>query len=326
MFSPIKATEEVVQQTTTLTGFAETTEFLYEVISAKTSIPMTELMGTSAKGLNATGEGDRRAWYDRVTILRASVQNQIETMLGIVAGQDDGVFKEIHYRFNALETPTERETAEIRKATLEVAKAIIEVGGNQEQTFDWLKKLDFMGIDGVDFDAESFDGDNDPFADGEPMKMEAFSQNIGDFEEKHKRDKDGKFTSGGKDGEASEMPEEWGKEYTGVKGKAAIDLLLKEKQGFVKDAFTRDDIGGISLVWGDENMGLAHIIKRRKEKNQDLEKVLNSLEKVVSNGKLSFNQSTNRFEISTDKIKAIVSPSYRNEKIQFLLTAFEEEK
>ena len=278
MFSPIKATEEVVQQTTALTGFAETTEFLYEVVSAKTSIPMTELMGTSAKGLNATGEGDRRAWYDRVTILRASVQNQLETMLGIVAGQDDGVFKEIHYRFNALETPTGRETAEIRKATLEVAKAIIEVGGNQEQTFDWLKKLDFMGIDGVDFDAESFDGGNDPFADDEPMEMEAFSQNVGDFEEKHKRDKDGKFTPGGKDGEdyekeeASEMPEEWGKEYTGIKGKAAVDLLLKEKQGFVKDAFTRDDIGGISLVWGEagrpnteEGYGIAHIIRRRKE-------------------------------------------------------------
>lgn len=163
MFSPIKSTEDVVQQTTALTGFAETTEFLYEVISAKTSIPMTELMGTSAKGLNATGEGDRRAWYDRVTVLRASVQNQLEALLGIVAGKDDGQFKEIHYRFNTLETPTERETAEIRKATLEVAKAIIEVGGNQEQTFDWLKKLDFMGLDTVNFDAESFEGDADPF-------------------------------------------------------------------------------------------------------------------------------------------------------------------
>ena len=217
MFTPIKATEDVVQQTTALTGFSETTEFLYEVISAKTSIPMTELMGTSAKGLNATGEGDRRAWYDRVTALRTSVQNQFETMLGIIAGQDDGVFKEIHYRFNALETPTERETAEIRKATLEVAKAIIEVGGNQEQTFDWLKKLDFMGLDSVDFDAESFD--NDPFIGGEPEGSEAFSQNAEDFEgnpfdntgetetdfsslnewdeSKHSRGKDGKFSKEG---------------------------------------------------------------------------------------------------------------------------------
>lgn len=338
MFTPIKATEDVLKQESTLTGFSETTEFLYEVISAKTSIPMTELMGTSAKGLNATGEGDRRAWYDRVTALRASIQNQLETMLGIIAGQDDGVFKEVHYRFNALETPTERETAEIRKATLEVAKAIIEVGGDQEQTFDWLKKLDFMGLDSVGFDAESFD--NDPFVDGEPEGSEAFSQNAEDFEGKHKRDKDGKFTSGGGAGSQAEeetsesdsdIPAEWGKEYIGVKGKAAVDLLLKEKQGFVKDAFSRKEIGGISLPWGKEGRpntkegyGLAHIIRRRKEEHQDLEKILNDLEKVISTGDLSFNPETKRFEITDGKVKAIVSPTFGNKNSTFLLTSFEE--
>lgn len=341
MFSPIKSTEDVVQQTTALTGFAETTEFLYEVISAKTSIPMTELMGTSAKGLNATGEGDRRAWYDRVTVLRASVQNQLEALLGIVAGKDDGKFKEIHYRFNALETPTERETAEIRKATLEVAKAIIEIGGSQEQTFDWLKKLDFMGLDNVNFDAESFEGDADPFA--EETAPEALSQNAGDFDEgKHKRGADGKFTSGGKGGDTSEketsesdsdIPEEWGKEYTGVKGKAAVDLLLKEKQGFVKDAFSRKEIGGISLPWGKEGRpntkegyGLAHIIRRRQEEHQDLEKIVNDLEKVISTGDLSFNTGTKRFEITDGKVKAVVSPTFGNKNITFLLTSFEENK
>lgn len=340
MFSPIKSTEDVVQQTTALTGFAETTEFLYEVISAKTSIPMTELMGTSAKGLNATGEGDRRAWYDRVTVLRASVQNQLEALLGIVAGKDDGQFKEIHYRFNALETPTERETAEIRKATLEVAKAIIEIGGSQEQTFDWLKKLDFMGLDNVNFDAESFEGEADPFAqEDEPTGVpEAFSQNEGDFEGKHKRDKDGKFTSGGKGGDTSEkgtdesdsdIPEEWGKEYTGVKGKAAVDLLLKEKQGFVKDAFSRDDIGGISLVWGEagrpnteEGYGIAHIIRRRQELGQNLEKVLNDLQEVVEKGNITIKKN-GRFYIKLGEKAVVVKPTFNKKKLQFVLTAFE---
>ena len=343
MFSPIKSTEDVVQQTTALTGFAETTEFLYEVISAKTSIPMTELMGTSAKGLNATGEGDRRAWYDRVTVLRASVQNQLEVLLGIVAGKDDGQFKEIHYRFNALETPTERETAEIRKATLEVAKAIIEIGGSQEQTFDWLKKLDFMGLDNVNFDAESFEGDADPFTqEDEPTGVpEAFSQNEGDFEGKHKRDKDGKFSSGGKGGNASEretsesdsdIPEEWGKEYTGVKGKAAVDLLLKEKQGFVKDAFSRDDIGGISLVWGEagrpnteEGYGIAHIIRRRQELGQNLEKVLNDLQEVVEKGDIVL-QKNGKFKITLGGQAAIVKPTFNKKRLNFVVSSFEMDK
>ena len=329
MFTPIKATEDVVQQTTALTGFSETTEFLYEVISAKTSIPMTELMGTSAKGLNATGEGDRRAWYDRVTALRTSVQNQFETMLGIIAGQDDGVFKEIHYRFNALETPTERETAEIRKATLEVAKAIIEVGGNQEQTFDWLKKLDFMGLDSVDFDAESFD--NDPFIGGEPEGSEALSQNAGDFEGKHKRDKDGKFTSGGKGGNASEretsesdsdIPEEWGKSFSEYSGKPekAIEKLISEKSGYVPRAIHKEGIGDIDFVYGkggETGYGLAHIAEKHGEE------ILKEIPSLIENGTVDNTQKNlgRSFIYSEDK-KIVISFTLFNKKRTWLLTAY----
>ena len=329
MFTPIKATEDVVQQTTALTGFSETTEFLYEVISAKTSIPMTELMGTSAKGLNATGEGDRRAWYDRVTALRTSVQNQFETMLGIIAGQDDGVFKEIHYRFNTLETPTDRETAEIRKATLEVAKAIIEIGGNQEQTFDWLKKLDFMGLDSVDFDAESFD--DDPFIDGEPEEPEAFSQNAGDFEGKHKRDKDGKFTSGGKGGDASEketsksdsdIPEEWGKSFSEYSGKPekAIEKLISEKSGYVPRAIHKEGIGDIDFVYGkggETGYGLAHIAEKHGEE------ILKEIPSLIENGTVDNTQKNlgRSFIYSEDK-KIVISFTLFNKKRTWLLTAY----
>lgn len=158
MFTPLKTTEDVLQQTTALTGFSETTEFLYEVVAAKTGITLTELLGTTAKGMNATGEGDRRSWYDRVNLIRESVREQWETVLGIIAGQiSDGKFQEIHYDFNLLETPTEAERAEINKANLEVAKALIEVGGNAENVFDWLRKDDNLQIDSVEFDAERFD-------------------------------------------------------------------------------------------------------------------------------------------------------------------------
>lgn len=333
MFSPIKSTEDVVQQTTALTGFAETTEFLYEVISAKTSIPMTELMGTSAKGLNATGEGDRRAWYDRVTVLRASVQNQLEVLLGIVAGKDDGQFKEIHYRFNALETPTERETAEIRKATLEVAKAIIEIGGSQEQTFDWLKKLDFMGLDNVNFDAESFEGDSDPFTqEDEPTGVpEAFSQNAGDFEGKHKRDKDGKFTSGGKGGDASEretsesdsdIPEEWGKSFSEYSGKPekAIEKLISEKSGYVPRAIHKEGIGDIDFVYGkggETGYGLAHIAEKHGEE------ILKEIPSLIENGTVDNTQKNlgRSFIYSEDK-KIVISFTLFNKKRTWLLTAY----
>lgn len=49
-----------------------------------------------------------------------------------------------------------------------------------------------------------------------------------------------------------------GKEFTGVKGQKAVEKLLQEKQGHVKGAFTRQDIGDIDLVWGNEKQGLCH--------------------------------------------------------------------
>ena len=91
-------------------------------------------------------------------------------------------------------------------------------------------------------------------------------------ESKHPRDKDGKFGKGG-DLSKKRYPSKegfYGEEFKGVKGKAAVDRLMKEKRGHVKGAFTRKDIGDIDLVWGNEGMGLAHIIKRRKETKQPL--------------------------------------------------------
>lgn len=75
-------------------------------------------------------------------------------------------------------------------------------------------------------------------------------------ESKHPRDKDGKFGSG--EGEINSVSGKkskddfYGEEFKGVKGKEAIKKVIAEKRGHVKDAFTRKDIGGIDLVWGDE--------------------------------------------------------------------------
>lgn len=43
----------------------------------------------------------------------------------------------------------------------------------------------------------------------------------------------------------------FGKEFTGVKETDAIKKLIEEKEGFVQNAFERDDIGGIDVVWGE---------------------------------------------------------------------------
>lgn len=99
-------------------------------------------------------------------------------------------------------------------------------------------------------------------------------------------------------------------------------MLMKEKQGHVKGAFTRKDIGDIDLVWGNEGMGLAHIIKRRKETGQNLQSLLNNISDVIEKGQLKVG-TNGRFNIEHNGRVAIVKPKFDNEKLQFLLTAFE---
>lgn len=114
-----------------------------------------------------------------------------------------------------------------------------------------------------------------------------------------------------------------GEEYTGIKGQAAIKKILKEKKGHVKDAFTRSDIGGITLIWGDDSVGLQHLIKSREKQGiTNIEKFLSNLTDVIENGEVVQINDKGRFEILKDGKMAIIAPSLRDGKITYLLTAF----
>lgn len=171
--APLKQGETVQQLTTALTGFAENVEQCYLLVSAKTDIPFTELMGKSASGMNATGEGDRRKWYDKCRTVQESVKREILTMYGIVAGKiGDGKFVEFpDYVFNPLEEATEKELAENIKAYTEVANGLVGLGADPAGVVEWLKSFKQFNLEEIDFDTsapglEGYDDDTDP--DGTP--------------------------------------------------------------------------------------------------------------------------------------------------------------
>lgn len=117
-----------------------------------------------------------------------------------------------------------------------------------------------------------------------------------------------------------------GPEYKGYKGKKAIDKLLKEKKGYIKGAFHRKDIGDIDLVWGNDKMGLKHIIKRRKETGQNLEEVLKNIPNVIENGKLKEDNSRRkgkRYVLEERGHRVIVSNKIYNESKKVIITAYE---
>ena len=64
---------------------------------------------------------------------------------------------------------------------------------------------------------------------------------------------------------SEELVDLLGVEFKGYKGQDAVNKLLEEKQGHIKGAFHRDDIGDIDLIWGNDNVGLQHIIRQREK-------------------------------------------------------------
>ncbi len=137
------------------------------------------------------------------------------------------------------------------------------------------------------------------------------------FEENHPRDDKGRFA------QKSSISDVLGEEFFNVKGQEAVNKIMAERCGFVRDAFHRKDIGDIALLWGNENIGLHHIIKRRIETKQPLGKLLRSLTEVIEQGQLEQDEN-NDFVIRYKGKKAIIEPKLFDHKIQFLMTAYYE--
>lgn len=118
-----------------------------------------------------------------------------------------------------------------------------------------------------------------------------------------------------------------GEEFKGYKGQSAIDKLLKEKRGHIKGAFHRDDIGDIDLLWGNDYLGLQHIIlQREKEKDGHSLEVLNHLVTAIEKGNFNKRNERGNFEFVNNennvKYVTIIAPEYHGNKITFVLTAF----
>lgn len=84
----------------------------------------------------------------------------------------------------------------------------------------------------------------------------------------------------------------FGKVYNQFKGKAkeAVNFLMRHKSGKLLGVFHRNDIGEISLVWGDEKGGLAHIISKHIVEQNDfnnIDEVINTIQQVINNGTIT---------------------------------------
>ena len=108
----------------------------------------------------------------------------------------------------------------------------------------------------------------------------------------------------------------------GYKGIEAINKLRELKSGYVPDAFVRSDIGGIALPWGDDWMGLKHIIQERESQGIDPGEFLPKLPDIIENGEIK--KERGRYYIRKDKYTAVVSPTFFDDDFTFVLTGWDE--
>jgi len=113
-----------------------------------------------------------------------------------------------------------------------------------------------------------------------------------------------------------------GVEYTGVKGQDAVDKLLQEKQGHVKDAFYQEDAGWIDIYWGDKDSGLCHIIKRRAKMGMSGIKFARGLADVLEKGASFPHKNPNRLNIVYKGKLAVITFELKGTETTALLTAF----
>lgn len=113
-----------------------------------------------------------------------------------------------------------------------------------------------------------------------------------------------------------------GEEFKGYKGQAAVDKLVKEQRGHIKAAFHRDDIGDIDLIWGNDSLGLQHIIQRRTEQNINVKDFLSNISDTVENGVFKRNTPRGDIEIKDGRQVVVIGKTFHQNKLVYVLTAF----
>lgn len=116
----------------------------------------------------------------------------------------------------------------------------------------------------------------------------------------------------------------FGNIYNQFKGKVkeAFNFLMRHKSGDLLGVFHRDDVGDIDLVWGNEKMGLAHILGKHVGEGKDFETpddAIAMIENVINSGRI-FQDNQNRYTLMLDGVGVGVRKSFDGEKKNWIVT------
>lgn len=110
--------EEYSRDSATVTGIPDVLDRFMMLLSAVTGIPVTKLFGRSASGLNATGEGDGKNYYDTLHAAQNDLTPYIEEFGKILMAWKklDG---DMSWKWNPLAQLTEEQQANVERIKAE---------------------------------------------------------------------------------------------------------------------------------------------------------------------------------------------------------------
>lgn len=120
--------EKYERDTASVAGVAEVMSMFMMSLSAVAEIPVTKLFGKSADGMNATGEGDSRDYYDMITSkqktwLKPPLQYLVAIINSYMKATDDPSIN-----FNSVWEPTQKELIEMKNKQAQTDGLYIDKG------------------------------------------------------------------------------------------------------------------------------------------------------------------------------------------------------
>lgn len=108
----------------TWTGLSDIVYLMLTIMAGAADIPVTRLIGTSAKGLNATGEGDLTNYYDRIAseqelYVSEAIRGMTDVLIASALGSR---IDSIWYDWAPLYLPSQKESADTNKTNAEADK------------------------------------------------------------------------------------------------------------------------------------------------------------------------------------------------------------
>lgn len=191
----------VSQIDTSLTDFDEVIMTQYQLTAAAAGMPATKLLETQPKGFNSTGEYED----DQYKLLLVAIQKEdftpiLDMHYAILAMSKYGIKRDFTINFEEIDTPTEKERAEINEIKARTDASYIQAGVfSPDEVRDNVVKDANSGYN--DIQGELEDNEDFSFTDkpdgGSSNEQSPFSEDAEWKESDHPRKKNGQFGKGG---------------------------------------------------------------------------------------------------------------------------------